>query len=135
MRVAPKALLHQQCQALHAFAHFSVTGCDPDSCPPIGIIAASADPTRRQRGHINAGIHDLPESISIRPPADVAKAVDCTGSGSGITMLAQSRAEALHHPVDETARGVCKLSKRILSFSSSEHRRGRPVSTTSNRSI
>jgi len=36
--------------------------------------------------------------------------------------------------VDETARGACKLSRTILSFSSSVQRRRRPVSTTSNRS-
>ena len=32
--------------------------------------------------------------------------------------------------VDDIARGVCKLSRTILSFSSSVQRRRRPVSTT-----
>ena len=36
--------------------------------------------------------------------------------------------------VAETARGARKLSRTILSFSSSVQRRRRPVSTTSNRS-
>ncbi|WP_247531979.1 hypothetical protein, partial [Bradyrhizobium sp. 162] len=31
--ISPEAFLHQQCQDLHAFAHVSVTGCDPDSRP------------------------------------------------------------------------------------------------------
>jgi hypothetical protein len=37
--------------------------------------------------------------------------------------------------VDEIARRVSKLSSTIRSFSSSDQRRRRPVSTTSNRSI
>jgi hypothetical protein len=37
--------------------------------------------------------------------------------------------------VDEIARGVSKLSNTIRSFSSSDQRRRRPVSTTSNRSV
>jgi hypothetical protein len=37
--------------------------------------------------------------------------------------------------VDEIARRVSKLSRTIRSFSSSDQRRRRPVSTTSNRSI
>lgn len=36
--------------------------------------------------------------------------------------------------VDDIARGVCKLSTTIRSFSSSDQRRRRPVSTTSSRS-
>jgi len=36
--------------------------------------------------------------------------------------------------VAETWRGACKLSSTILSFSSSDQRRRRPVSTTSSRS-
>lgn len=36
--------------------------------------------------------------------------------------------------VAATRRGACKLSRTILSFSSSDHRRRRPVSTTSSRS-
>jgi len=36
--------------------------------------------------------------------------------------------------VDDTARGACRLSTTILSFSSSVQRRRRPVSTTSSRS-
>src|SRR5205814_7095670 len=36
--------------------------------------------------------------------------------------------------VAATRRGVCKLSRTILSFSSSDQRRRRPVSTTSSRS-
>jgi len=37
--------------------------------------------------------------------------------------------------VDDIARGVSKLSNTIRSFSSSDQRRRRPVSTTSNRSV
>jgi hypothetical protein len=37
--------------------------------------------------------------------------------------------------VDDIARGAAKLSNTIRSFSSSDQRRRRPVSTTSNRSI
>lgn len=36
--------------------------------------------------------------------------------------------------VDDIARGVCRLSMTIRSFSSSDQRRRRPVSTTSSRS-
>lgn len=76
----------------------------------------------------------------MRPLADAVRAVDCTGGGSGITITRTKPAEALHHrppgapnnrrqvssserempyrrAVDETARGDCKLSTTILSFS------------------
>lgn len=59
---------------------------------------------------------------------------------AGVEGLESDRAPVSTHysgggaAVDETDRGVCKLSKTILSFSSSVHRRRRPVSTASNRS-
>jgi hypothetical protein len=96
----------------------------------------------------------FPISITMRPFAGVA-GVKATGSATTIagtkpdfcpTALSGSvqndrrqfskseREMPYRRAVDEIARGVCMLSRTILSFSSSVQRRRRPVSTTPSRS-
>jgi hypothetical protein len=69
------------------------------------------------------------------------KPVGCTSGlmGSGRKacrhVISNDREIPWRLAVDEIARGVSKLSNTIRSFSSSDQRRRRPVSTTSNRSV
>jgi hypothetical protein len=96
----------------------------------------------------------FPISITMRPFAGVA-AVKATGSATTIAgtkpdfcpttpsgpvqndrrQFSNSEREMPYRrAVDEIARGVCRLSRTILSFSSSVQRRRRPISTTPSRS-
>src|SRR4029077_12773692 len=68
------------------------------------------------------------------------KPICCTGAsfGSGRNnrrhRSSNERETPYRRAVAATWRGVCRLSRTILSFSSSDQRRRRPVSTTSSRS-
>src|SRR5664280_934185 len=161
--ITPQSLLHQQCQTLHALAHIGVTGRDPDpyacrnrdhrrsrtSSTRANAVASTPASTMTRR--------PFPTIITMHPIAGTAGTVGAAG-GSGTTVAGTKPVRCASTPfvagqnnlchcinrereipyrraVDEIARGVCKLSSTIRSFSSSDQRRRRPVSTTSSRSI
>jgi hypothetical protein len=107
---------------------------------------------RARDPHPNAG-HKL--NLDCTPPAEPTGAGAASNSGDTIagtkpcccsTPSLRSARNARRHRISndrdmpyrravaEICRGVCKLSRTILSFSSSVQRRRRPVSTTSSRS-
>jgi hypothetical protein len=57
------------------------------------------------------------------------------GSGRKARVIGNEREMPWRLAVDGIVRGVSKLSDTIQSFSSSDQRRRRPVSTTSDRSV
>src|ERR1035437_6557321 len=160
--IALETLLNLQGQSLHAASHVGVARRDPDptarwnrdhrrcrTCSTGARAAASTLVSTMTR-------RSLPTTITIRPRARAASIVGavsaaattitgtkpaCCASGpvgSGRNerrhVTSNERDMPWRLAVEDIARGVCRLSMTIRSFSSSDQRRRRPVSTISSRS-
>src|SRR5579872_757892 len=163
VRIALQNLLNRKREALHAAAHVGVTGRNPHAYarrnrdhrvgPSVNAataafsVAASTAPVIRIR--VPAA-----NSISIAPSqagpigSDVANgsaitfagtksncdlASFCSVRNSRRQLRSSEREMPYRRAVADPCRGRWRLSSTILSFSSSDQRRRRPVSTTSSR--
>src|SRR5665213_1071760 len=160
-RIAAEALLHQQRQAIHPFPHVGVAAGNPDphtsrdrdhrrsriastrasaaaSTPASTIMRRSFPISITMRPVVDA----LHSAATASPVATTARAKPACCMPASIGSARKTRRHDISNDrdipwrlaVDEIARGVSKLSNTIRSFSSSDQRRRRPVSTTSNRS-
>src|SRR3984957_1798423 len=161
--ITTQPLLHQQCQTLHALAHIGVAGRDPDphACRDRDHRRSRTLSTRASAAASTPAStmtrQSFPTTITMRPLAGTAGTIGAA-DGSGATVAGTKLVNSASAPsgagqnnlchcinsereipyrraVDEIARGTRKLSTTIRSFSSSDQRRRRPVSTTSSRSI
>src|SRR4029453_1472247 len=164
VRVAPEGLLHQQGQRVHAATHIGVTGRNPDpyagrngdhrgrpsaSAATAALsVAASTVPVIRIRAPAANSISIAPSPAGPTGPGvapDSATTIAGTKPVCWAASFRSGRNPRRHRSNNEretpyrravaaTWRGACKLSRTILSFSSSDQRRRRPVATTSSRS-
>ena len=72
--------------------------------------------------------------LSVSLPACCAAGLARSGRNERRHVISNERDMPCRRAVEDIARGVCRLSMTILSFSASDQRRRRPVSTTSSRS-
>jgi hypothetical protein len=144
-----------------SFPHVGVAGGDPDAhacsdrdhrrsrtCSTRARASASTPASTMTR-------RSLPTTITMRPLAGAAATVGAVSAATTIAgtkpaccasgpfdsgrndrrhVISNERDMPCRLAVDDIARGACKLSMTIRSFSSSDQRRRRPVSTTSSRS-
>jgi hypothetical protein len=152
-RIAAKALLHQQRQAIHPFPHVGVSAGNPD---PHTCRGRDHRRSRMASTRANAAASTLASTMTRRSfPTSITMRPVVNALGSDATVLAEattarpkpfccmpaltgSARKARRHvtsnerdipwrlAVDEIARGVSKLSNTIRSFSSSDQRRRRP---------
>src|ERR1700684_1602580 len=164
VRVSRERFLHQQGQRVHAATHIGVAGRNPhpharrngdhrsrpsaSAATAVFSVAVSTGPVIRIRT-------PAANSISIDPPPPAGATGQGVGPDSATTIAgtkpgwaasfgsgrndrrqrsSNEREMPYRRAVAAIWRGACKLSRTILSFSSSDQRRRRPVSTTSSRS-
>ena len=114
-------------------AIFAVTRAAPDNNGKVfalmpGLVLA-IDGATVAIGGVSAAI-----SIARTKPPCWASGPAGSGRNKRRQVISNERDMPWRLAVDDIARGACKLSRTIRSFSSSDHRRRRPVSMTSSRS-
>jgi hypothetical protein len=151
LRVAPEGFLQ-----LHAATHVGVAGRNPhpdamdhlrrplaSAVTTAVSVAASTAPVIRIRASAANSISIIPVGPGVAPdPGTIlagTKPVGCSAASVGSARndcrhrSSNEREMPYRRAVAATWRGACKLSRTILSFSFSDQRRRRPVSTTSSR--
>ena len=107
---------------------------DPPA-PKVGGLPFGASPRAEASRRATNRLHSSEGGSGVRYGAGPGRAGQRRRHPKQLPPSEQQGARDTVSPVAVTWRGACKLSRTILSFSSSDQRRRRPVSTTSSRSI